>query len=569
MRRFRRWLIGAVIAYLIVAAALVVIGLLAVRDARSGLPAARTEVSLARIENGRSANLRATGRLLDRAHRALGSPILFPVKLLPVVGRQVRSVDSLAHAGSRVLDVAADALDRGRHIAASRPTDGRARLDAVRDLQRIARSSRARLEGLDLGPSRNLFAPLARQRADFVEEINHIGDVLHRADLASAGLERFLRGPSRYAVMAANNAEMRAGSGMFLSAGVLEVKDGNLSLTGMKSVEEYPQPDGVALEQDFRALWGGQGPGAKFRFANMTPRFPTSGALVQRMWAAGGQPAIDGVLAIDPVTVTRLLQVLGPMKIEGTTVDARSSLKLFLHDQYVQFNRGTSQTVRRDFLGDATAAVFAALNRGGVSPTRLGTALGDSASGRHLMAWASDDTVQKGWIALGMDGRLPDSSLMFALQNRGANKLDYFQKVAATASVKESRQGSDVRIDFRITNTVPDGEPRYVAGPAEGLYVQEPNLYVGIASVNLPSVATDVRLDGGLYKLLDGPDGNTQVTSSWLHIPQGQTVTVRLTFSLPPGYNVLKILPSARIPGLRWEASGNKWTDDRARIVNW
>ena len=38
-------------------------------------------------------------------------------------------------------------------------------------------------------------------------------------DDASTGIAQMAQGPSKYLVLAANNAEMRAGSGMLLSAG--------------------------------------------------------------------------------------------------------------------------------------------------------------------------------------------------------------------------------------------------------------------------------------------------------------------------------------------------------------
>jgi hypothetical protein len=171
-----------------------------------------------------------------------------------------------------------------------------------------------------------------------------------------------------------------------------------------------------------------------------------------------------------------------------------------------------------------------------------------------------------------MSGQLPDLSLLFSLQNRGGNKLDYFQKVGAKVSVQESRAGSDVTVDFDITNAVPNGEVPYIAGgPGRGAFVKDdiPNIYAGIVSINLPAFATNVTLSGGWKDAAKGPDGNTQVISQWTQVKQGETTKVQLKFRLPPGYNTLKILPSARIPGVEWNIGTTNWTDTSARVISW
>jgi hypothetical protein len=132
-----------------------------------------------------------------------------------------------------------------------------------------------------------------------------------------------------------------------------------------------------------------------------------------------------------------------------------------------------------------------------------------------------------------------------------------------------SRAGSVVDVDFTIANTVPAGEPQYIAGPVPGSFIQQPNVYVGIAAINVPANATKVKLTGGQYDLVNGPDGNTQVVSQWVQIEQGKSLKLHLKFSLPPGYQSLDILPSARIPAVRWHVGPRAWDDTKAQLLGW
>lgn len=574
LRRYRRWFWGAFILYSVIAGGLVFVAFGAVRNAQRNLPEARAELNLVDVENIESPNLQQTADNMRQAHSALSNPLVAPLKLIPVLGRQLKAVDALSGAGHTALTVAVDALDRSRTYALNPPRTGAERIDAAKQIGDIARDSRQRLVGLNLGPSNNLLSPIAEARAKFTREINHVGELLTKADFGGKAMELFLKGPSHYLLVASNNSEMRSGGGMYLSAGLLDVENGEINLSEMKSIDAYPQaPVSTPLEYDYQRLWGLQAPGAGTKFVNMTPRFPTSSALLQRMWAASGQPKVDGVIAVDPVFTTAMLNVTGPQKFGTFEVNFQNALKTFMHDQYVAFrDDNRTQSNRREFLGDVTKGVFDKINQGNVKPTRLGSAFGSAAAGRHVMAWTSDPTIQQGWAAMGLDGQLPDLSLMFSMQNRGGNKLDYFQKVQARAGVVVSQAGSDITIDFDITNTVPNGEVPYIAGgPGRGAFVKDdiPNIYGGIVSINLPKVATEVTLTGGYADAAKGPDGNTQVISRWMQVKQGETTKMQLKFRLPPGYDALKILPSARVPGVEWRTEAANWTDTSARVVTW
>lgn len=564
---FGLWALAALVTLLF--------GVLGLRDAQRHLGAAQAELSVSDFTATATPSARATAKAMGRAHAMFSSPVLAPLKLVPVVGRQLRAVDALTGASESAIEIGIDARSQASRIAGEVPTNGPERLHTLAELRGVVRHSLTKLEKVDLGPSENLVGPIANTRATFAAELNRLGAVLQRADSGSAGLETFLKGPSRYAVFAANNAEMRAGSGMYLFGGTLEVANGELRLGEMKSILDLPPaPDNVALEYDYLRLWGAQAPGSDYRFVNMTPRFPTSGSLLKRMWEASGAGHVDGVLVVDPVAVVELMKVAGNVTVDGRTITPANALSLFLHDQYLETDSSTELAARRDFLGETVRILFGQLNASRARPSTLGTALGAAVAGRHMLAWADSPEVQRGWNALGMDGSLPDRSVMFALQNRGGTKLDYFQRISATAKATVSEDGSTIAMDFLVINVTPAGEPAYVAGPVPGSYVTTAGTYVGVASINVPGEATNVRLTGGDetagdHDLVNGPDGNTQVVSKWIQLDRDERVTLRLEFSLPPGVRSLTVMPSARVPSILWHLGTAAWRDTTARTIRW
>ena len=59
---------------------------------------------------------------------------------------------------------------------------------------------------------------------------------LTKAAAVSSVVATILQGPQTYLVLAANNAEMRAGSGAFLDVGVATTSDGSVNLQWLRAV---------------------------------------------------------------------------------------------------------------------------------------------------------------------------------------------------------------------------------------------------------------------------------------------------------------------------------------------
>jgi uncharacterized protein DUF4012 len=498
---------------------------------------------------------------------------VLPLKFLPIVGRQVRSVESMTSAAADVVDAGVIAINDSRVELNRVKPRGNQRVTIVERLGSISARAHQRISHVDLGPSNALIGPLRDARDRFERELKKLQDATERSAEASRGLAAFLKGPSTYLVFAANNNEMRVGSGTFLSAGVLHVRDGVFQLGTMTPTQEYMLPPGaVTLTGDFAKRWGWLQPNQEWRNLASSPLFPTQGALAAKMWSALGQPRIDGVLALDPVSLKALIQATHPVLVDGKQYGPNNVLEeIYLH-QYAGIVGYPDNLERRDRLSQIARAAIQNLE-GDFSTADLADALRNAAQGRHILAWSRVPEEQQGWVAAGIDGAFGPNSLMLGVHNRGGNKLDQFLDITADLTTKRDAQGSAVTIAVRLRNRAPTGLPQYVAGPYPQAAGSKEGLYQGLLVAELPSLARDFSITGPDGKRLEavaiGRDQNAWVVAAYVEAARGVTVRATVHFRLPKGAHTLSVEPSARVPAIEWTHDRDAWRDEGPHDIAW
>ena len=224
----------------------------------------------------------------------------------------------------------------------------------------MAEGTAASLAAVDEGPDSWLLPGLSGAAEDFAAEKDELEQTLLRSRDVSDALATILDGPSTYLLFAANNAEMRSGSGMLLSAGLLVAADGDLEVTDLEPTEELVLPEGVGVDDpDLADRWGFSGSDQDFRNLLLSPRFGPSAEQATRMWAALGRPEVDGVLAVDVLALEDLLEAVGPVTVGTEQIDHTNVRRLLLHDQYARVTQDDDgQEARRDVLGTVARAVL-------------------------------------------------------------------------------------------------------------------------------------------------------------------------------------------------------------------
>lgn len=514
--------------------------------------------------------LKEASESFTRAHDSASSPILLPLHVVPVVGRQIRSVSALSGAAATTTAEASTAVSSLSAIL-DRPADeAHDRLQTTGEVQKVLTTLQDSIKDLDLGPEQGLVAPLADARTRFSDEYDKVLDNLDTAVVGVTGVQSFLQGPNRYLVLAANNGEMRAGSGMFLQIGPMDIEDGTFSLGEFEATADLKldQP-GATLDPDLEALWGDLQPTQDWRNLNVTPRFDESARMAGEMWESMGRGPVDGVLAIDILGLERLLKVTGPVEID--TVDGPLTISVdnvrseLLLDQYANADDDITQE-RRAQLGRVAKAVFEKFNGGTLSATDLLQVLRDSGQGRHLMLWSSDPTQQAAWEALGASGKMVENDMMVSVLNRAGNKLDQFLQTSSVLSATTSGKNRRMQLDVTLTNVSPDGLPRYVGGPYPGTTLSAGD-YQGLLSITVPGGAGNPSVTGAELAAT-GQDGPNHLIVVDVLVPKGQTLDVTVEFDLPTSWTTIDIQPTARVPAMEWTAGDATWKDHKPHEVD-
>lgn len=524
------------------------------------------------IVDGEGVDLLRTARAdFERARERVRSPWVAPLRAVPVLGRQVRSVDSLTAAASDVVDIGVDASEAARAELERTPADAGSRARTAARLAAIARRADESLTGIDLGPADGLVGPLRDARSRFVDELTGLRDATRRVRLGSLAFARFLEGPSRYLVVAANNNEMRIGSGTFLSVGQLDVSDGALDLSDMRSVGDVDVPPGaVTIGGDLADLWGWLQPQVEWQNLAASPRFETQASVAAQMWRAATGADVDGVIVLDPVALRALLLATGPVVVEGVEYSAGNVLDELYLRQYEVVDEGSfnfANAARRDRLAAIARAVLTRFDEGGYAAVDLFEALRDAALGRHVLVWARDPEMQRGWEAARVAGVLEPDSFIFGLHNRAANKLDQFLEIRAELQMS----GEELEVAVEVVNRAPEGLPAYVEGPAPGAQGAAAGLYQGLLTFVLPPGVGTPSVGQGeavLEPVALGPDGPYGTIAAYVEVPRGEARAFVLRARLHPDLERLRIEPSARVPEVTWTFRGASWPDDRARTVH-
>lgn len=558
-RRALRWGLLAAGAYLVVSAGLLAWSALDARQGLHELRALQREVGPADLLDGSAANrLSSAGDDFTAAGDRLGGPFLAPLRALPVVGAQVRAFAGVVDGSAEITDLAAEGVDEAQATVGDGVPTGAPRVAALRRLADVAERTAAELAAVDAGPGDLLVPPFRGAHDRFLTEKDDLEEALLRSRDAADALATVLDGPSAYLLFAANNAEMRSGSGMLLSVGLLVADHGELEVSELVPTEELVLDQGAGItDPDLARLWGFAGPDRDFRNLLLSPRFAPAAEQATRMWAALGNPPIDGVLTLDVVALEHLLGAVGPVTVDGQRIDAGNVRRVLLHDQYVGVEAtDAGQAARRDRLGDVAGAVLERFDSSEADAGALAAGLRDAASGRHLMVWSTDPALQAAWQGVRIDGSLPPDGVLVSLLNRGNNKLDQYVEIEARLRPDTARTGT---LRLVATNTIGPGEPRYIAG---GDPDRPYGVYPGFVAASFPA-GTRLAVAEGPEAVVAGADGGSETVAGELRLAPGRSATWVVRYQLPEGVDSLEIQPSARAPGVRWRVGDRSWTDER------
>lgn len=515
-------------------------------------------------------DLREAAIELNAAHDDLRHPLLLPIRVLPTVGTQVTvaaevagaSAD-LAEAGGSVLEAAASLRDDD---AARRP----ATLASVADDLEIV-ASLADREGLRHDGA--LLAPLRRGRDRLVDLLDEVADPAARGAVVADALSSLLGG-RRYLLLGANNSEMRLASGMHLSVGVVETDGGEVSIREFAPADDFdPIAGATLLDADVAENWGFLGPEDDFRKLGYSARFDEHvGPQALELWRAATGEQLDGAVQLDAVALAEMVDVVGPIELDGEIFDRDATLDYLLIDQYAEFDHVDTDletlAARRDRLGDLAGLVSLRLFAFDAEPTELLGLMADLVEGRHLMVYGADPIEQAGWEAVDATGRIAGDEIGVSWLNTGASKLDPYVDVDVEVDIERLPSGNRrVEVAVTTTNRATPDLPRYTLGPWPALELDGPGVYAGRLAFIVPNGVVDAELAPGVRADVFAPDGEVLLIASRpLRVGPGETFRTHLTFELLETVESMEVVPSTRVPAVAWSWPGGAG-DDRTPLT--
>ncbi|MDP9074752.1 MAG: DUF4012 domain-containing protein, partial [Actinomycetota bacterium] len=467
-------------------------------------------------------------------------------RVVPVVAVNLRAATALAQVGAD-LSRSGQELATGTDVQGLRIQQGAVPLNTLSQLTPRLVSLSAQLTDASKRvhrlPRTLLVAPLRRAVGQLDAKLATVARQARQSADAASMVPGLLgsNGQRRYLLMFQNSAEARATGGLIGNFGELVAQSGRIAQGHFGRLEELNAPAGahrsVAAPADYLARYSRFSPFDLWQNINLSPDFPTVGAVAARLYPQSGGSPVAGVVAVDPIALSDLLRLTGPIQVSRwpTPITAENVIQVTLQGAYdaLPYDR------RVAFLGDVAQAVFAAAtSRDLGNPLRIAQALGPAVAHRHLQLYLTDKAEEAFAARLGAAGAFVPAAgdqFLVTTQNASANKVDYYLQRKLSYRLALKPPGSNSRSDDRahvhgtltvdLTNNAPaSGHALDALGP----YL--PTLTAGenrtFLSLYTPLVVSSGVVDGRPAALASGSELGQHVYSLFLDIPAGATRTV-------------------------------------------
>ncbi|MEU8245984.1 DUF4012 domain-containing protein [Nonomuraea sp. NPDC048916] len=468
----------------------------------------------------------------------------------PFVGEGATTVRGLAEAAAELTDVLTDVHGAGAkllkadglamgsvrqllpHLEAAAPA-----LDVAAGRMAAARSR------LAATPADTGLAVLDEARATALREVGRLSGWLDIAADAGALLPPMLGhdGPRRYFLGFQTNAEARGTGGLVGAFGILKADRGKLGIERLAAntgLESSPRPV-IDHGSAFRSRYG---PSALSLLSNsnLSPHFPYAARTWTALWERQTRQRLDGAIATDPVGLSYLLRLIGPVTLPGgEKVTADNVIDLTERTAYARY---PDPGERKKFLITIATSVSKAMTGARSDPTALLSTLSRMVEERRIQIWSRRDTEQRRLADTPLSGELPRQPGAFAglvVNNSAGNKLDYYLKRSLDYELGPCRaDGTRVtRVRVRLFNDVPHGKlPAYASSRldspdrdhAMGSNMLWVSLFAAVGAKN-----GGMKIDGKPASLFREVERSHPVYSTMLELGPRQTRTLELLLLEP------------------------------------
>jgi hypothetical protein len=550
-RHVRRWLVVAGLVATVWAAVAAMTGVSAQEELQEARAAVRGVEEALADQDLERARVELAGAATHARNAAtdLRRPYMVPLRLVPLLGPNLRSATALADAVESTAESAGALADGLVPLTGSAVEMGDREVSLahvhqlaapLHDLSEALTTSTIAVAAVD---SRWLIRPLAEARSSFLELATPLAASVGTAAEITEVLPTFLgaEAPKRYLLGAASLSELRASGGLMGSWTVLHADDSRLAFDDFADIDELKslEDDVAAPSEEYAERYRSVGSLREWRNANLTPDFPSSAQVMLEMWEGQGRPALDGVILVDSVVFARLVEGSDALEIPDVgTVEADDILRFVALDAYAAFE---DDAERKRALGAVATSSFTRLfDLLDTEDLPRLLSLGPSlVEGGHVRVYTRDDDVQSVFADVGIDGALIATEGEMAgvfVNNVAGNKVDWFTRRSIEHHVRLLPEGlTEATVSVGFDNRAPrEGYPRHVLGPwtphtEAGDNLSLVNIVCGRGCEHLP--VSDDATDGGTE--MGHPVADLRVL-----VPAGQRRTVTHRTQTTGGWHV-------------------------------
>ena len=414
----------------------------ALNDARASVDSLANAIATGNVPRAK-AELQDFDDATSRAHHRTDGPLWWLGAHVPIVGRNLDAVSTIAEQADAIADEALPGIVRvADQVKADtfRPRNGRVDLDAVAKVLPVLNTTDRVMAKADREVSQirvdRLFGLLQVPAGEFAQKTHEAATAAAAAadagDLLPTMLSR--TGPTRrYLLMVLNNSEVRSIGGMPGSFALIEARRGKVQMREQASNAEFDRDLQVNVKPETRAGFT-KNVGYDLRDVAIIPDFPRVAFIASRLAGSYWDTKFDGVVAIDPIALGYVLGAVGQLDIgDGMVINQSNAAQTLLNGIYLRYPLLPQQAEAQDDAFERAARrSFDALTGGRGNSVQALRAMVQGVQEHRILMWSAHKSEQARIESTGISGSMTDRrqphrpQVGMHLTDTSQAKLDYY-----------------------------------------------------------------------------------------------------------------------------------------------
>ena len=276
---------------------------------------------------------------------------------------------------------------------------------------------------------------------------------------------------SLFLVSFQNSAEARGTGGILGAYAIIQINHGQVKVvaTGSNAKLKWSKELPIDMPLEFKSLYG-KNP-AIWQNSNLSPHFPYGAQIYSALWNNEFGQQIDGVIAVDPEGLSRILKATGPLKLpSGEKIDSGNLVYKTLSEAYVTYAK--DNMARKEYLVSIMRTTIEKLQSGRFSKLELAKAIRDDILENRILIYSANSEVEKKLASTRLGGDLRRNAkdeYRAVIENTDGSKLDYYLNRSVRILSTGCQVPRQTRVEVSVENSVTNAKklPDYVLTRAD------------------------------------------------------------------------------------------------------